>query len=184
MPNKLTDERAQQILLEFLEGEQQPDGSRTTISLEALWKKHDVARATLYRRAEKEDWQTQRVNFISQAREQIKRNRASELVQEAGKLDKASLRISQAFLGRVANKLMQDQAVEEAGGDVLSPEHLRALSAAALNAQKIGKLALGEASEIRQVNADVNAPESFKRALEYLRGARERRAESFSPTIQ
>jgi|TARA_R100000149_G_scaffold382_2_gene131 hypothetical protein len=184
MPQKLTESKAQEILLEFLEGELQPDGTRTTVSLDSLYKKHDVARATLYRRAEKEDWQKQRLNFVSRAREQIKQNRSDELVAEAGKLDKASLRISQAFLGRVANKLMQDQANEEAGAETLSPEHLRALSAAAMNAQKIGKLALGEASEIRQVNADVTTPDSFKRALEYLRGAREQRAEGFSPTIQ
>ena len=184
MPQKLTQEKSQEILLEFLEGEIQADGSRSTISLEQLHKKHNIARATLYRRADKEDWHSQRQNFISKTREKLKESRANDLVKEAQNLDKASIRLSQALLGRVANKLLQDQASESAGGEVLSPEALRALSATALNAQRIGKLALGEASEIRQVNADVSVPDTFKRVMESLHGAREQRATSFSETIQ
>lgn len=170
--------------MEFCEGELKDDGSRVQTSLEKLTRKHNVAKATLYRRAAKENWQDERTKFLSKAREQIAQNRIKDIVAEAGKLDRASLRIAQGFLGRVATKLMQAQQVEDAGGELFTPEQLRSLSAAALNAQKIGKLALGEANEIQKVNADVTVPDSFRQVMSDLHELRAARAETFNKTLQ
>ena len=185
MPQKLTQDLSQKIMLEFCEGELKEDGSRVTISLDKLIKKYDVAKATLYRRASKEGWNDKRTEFLTRTREAIQSNRIKDMAAEAGKLDRASLRIAQGFLGRVATQLMRAQQVEDAGGDALfTPEQLRSLSATAMNAQKIGKLALGEASEIQKVNADVTVPDSFRRVMSDLHELRAARAETFSKTVQ
>ena len=184
MPQKLTEDLSSKILIEYLEGELQEDGSRQTISLDKLVEKHGVARATLFRRADKEKWNDQRTEFLAKARKQIKDNRIKDLVTESGKLDKASLAIANGLLSRVANKLSQAQAADRAGDDILSAEQIRALANTALTAQKIGKLALGEASEITKVNADVTVPDSFRRVMSELHAVRESRAERFSPTVQ
>ena len=113
MPQKLTQDLSQKIMLEFCEGELQEDGSRVTISLDKLIKKYDVAKATLYRRASKEGWNDKRTEFLTRTRETIQNNRIKDMAEEAGKLDKASLRIAQGFLGRVATQLMRAQQVED-----------------------------------------------------------------------
>lgn len=184
MPNKLTEQLSSKILLEYCEGELLEDGSRQTISLDKLVTKYGVARATLFRRAEKEDWNQQRIEFYAKARKEIKQNRIKDIVAEAGKLDKASLAIANGLLSRVANKLSQAQAEDRNDRDILSAEQIRALANTALTAQKIGKLALGEASEITKVNADVTVPDSFRRVMSDLHAVRESRAERFSPTVQ
>jgi len=184
MAKKLTEELSRTILLEYCEGELQDDGSRQTISLDKLVTKYGVARATLFRRADKENWSGQRTSFLAKARQNIQENRIKDIVAEAGKLDRASLAIASGLLGRVANKLRQAQAEDQNGNDILSAEQIRALANTALTAQKIGKLALGEASEITKVNADVTVPDSFREVMSELHAVRESRAERFSPTIQ
>jgi hypothetical protein len=47
-------------------------------------------------------------------------------------------------------------------------QELQAASHVAQNAQKLGKLALGEAQEISKVSADVSNPEAFHRVMEQL----------------
>lgn len=184
MATKLTEELARNLLLEYCEGEVQQDGSRMSISLDHLVKKHGVARATLFRRADREKWNEQRNEFLAQARNDIKENRRRDLVVAANNLDKASLAISTALLNRVANKLQRAQAEDANGNDTLTASQIQTLAAAALSAQKMGKLALGEASEITKVNADVSVPDSFRKVMSDLHELRASRAERFSPTIQ
>lgn len=184
MATKLTQDLSDKMLLEYCEGELQEDGSRQVTSLDKLVAKYGVARATLFRRADKEDWSQQRTEFIAKTRSEIKNNRAKDIVAEAGKLDKASLAIATGLLGRVASKLSRAQAEDRNGNDTLSAEQIRALANTALTAQKIGKLALGEASEITKVNADVTVPDSFRRVMSDLHAVRESRAERFGATVQ
>jgi|TARA_Y100001938_G_C7998848_1_gene383576 hypothetical protein len=184
MSVKLDENLSQKIFLEYCEGVVQEDGKKVTVGLDHLANKYNVSRATLFRKSKKEDWSKKRIDFISKTREKITENRTKEIADEARKLDQASLRIASGFLSKVANKLVQDQAAEQSGMPVLSPEQLRSLSAVAMNAQRIGKLALGEASEITKVNADVTVPDSFREVMSELHAVREARAEKFSNTIQ
>lgn len=185
MAVKLTNDLAQKIFLEFCEGELQEDGSRVSISLDALVRKYGVARATLYRRADKENWQQRQMEFISKAREKLTNIRVNDLVKEAEKLDRASLTIANAFLNRIVSKLARAQENERNGiEDTLTAGQLQSLTSAALNAQKIGKLALGEAQEISKVNADVSVPDSFRTVIGHLEEIRKARAESHNATIQ
>ena len=185
MSVKLTETLAAEIFIEYCQGELQEDGSRVSVSLEHLVKKHGVARATLFRRADKEDWKQKRIEFVSKARQKLADIRANDLVAEAEKLDKASILLANGFLNRIIQKLRRAQADEEGtGNDYLTAGQLQSLTSAALNAQKIGKLALGEAQEISKVNADVTVPDSFRTVIGHLDELRKQRAESHNPTIQ
>ena len=60
------------------------------------------------------------------------------------------------------------QQARETNEFPLSPTDLRELSHVAEKAQKIGKLALGEAQEIKKVSADVSEPESYRSLIKHL----------------
>ena len=64
MVQKLTDHLKQTIKKEFIEGYLE-DGVRVFPSIDALAKKHQIARATIYRHSNpsKEDWQKQKNKF-------------------------------------------------------------------------------------------------------------------------
>ena len=85
-------------------------------------------------------------------------------------IEEYSQEIAHAMLARVGKKLHRAMQAEQntSSVDIHSSSELRELSPVAANAQKIGKLALGEAQEISKVSADVNAPESFRTVMERL----------------
>ena len=153
----------------FIEGYEQ-DGKRTYPTLMDLVHHFKVSKATLYRRAKDEQWQKQKNQFQSQVFESREEERKKQLIKEGEKLDTNSLQIAHAMLARVGKKLHRAMQAEQndSSVDVLSSSELRELSHVAANAQKIGKLALGEAQEISKVSADVNAPESFRTVMERL----------------
>ena len=66
----------------------------------------------------------------------------------------------------------------------LSATELRELSHVAANAQKIGKLALGEAQEISKVSADVTVPESYTNLIRHLEELANQKASLGKHTIQ
>ena len=111
---------------------------------------------------------------------------SKDLVENAKTLDKNALNIAQALLQRVGVKLAK--AIEdernnpEYGG--ISAVELRELSHVASNAQKIGKLALGEAQEISKVSADVSAPDSYNKLIRHLEGLANEKASLGKHTIQ
>jgi len=61
---------------------------------------------------------------------------------------------------------------------------LRELSQVAINAQKLGKLALGQAQEISKVSADVSNPETFREVMEQLDEVANARSSSHDHTVQ
>jgi hypothetical protein len=66
----------------------------------------------------------------------------------------------------------------------LQTETLRELSQIAINAQKIGKLALGQAQEISKVSADISSPEAFREVMEQLDEIAEARSSRYKHTVQ
>lgn len=182
MAEKLTNDLKEKIRLEFLEGEVLADGTKKDISIDALVKKYGVARATLFRTADRENWQEERIKFRSEYREKLSKQRMGESLKEAEKLDKTCLTLTNAFLARIIRQLRTTQEAE--GADPLNPERLRQLTAAALNAQKLGKLALGEPQEITKVDADISIPDAFAEVIRGLDEIAASRAQEFSPTLQ
>lgn len=185
MTQKLTDELRLKIKQEFIEGFE-VDGARHYPSVDELVKRHDVSRATLFRKAKDEEWQKAKNNFHSKLESEQEQIRIQTLVTEAKRLDTNSLQIAQAMLSRVGRTLQRAIEAEREDPSIqrMSAQELRELSHVAANAQKIGKLALGEATEISKVNANVNAPESFQNLLGRMDELAVAIAQEHSHTIQ
>ena len=89
------------------------------------------------------------------------------------------------MLRSVARKLQKSINEEKDNPKAqLKPEHLRELSQVAINAQKIGKLALGQVQEISKVSADISNPEAFKEVLEQLDEVAEKRSSRYKHSVQ
>ena len=188
MSKKFTEALKKIIKSEFIEGFIDDNGVRVYSSVEALAKRHDVSRATIYRYSnpQKEDRQKLKNNFQTQVDKEIEANRLRDLSENAKTLDKNSLNIAQALLQRVGRKIaksIEDERENPQYGGITASE-LRELSQVAANAQKIGKLALGEAQEISKVSADVGEPDSYRNLIRHLEGLANEKASLGKHTIQ
>jgi hypothetical protein len=182
----LTDELKIIIKEEFVQGYVDEQEVRRYPSLDALIKRHSVARTTLYRHAAKENWQRQKNQFLTELERTNQEARLSEMLAQSKRLDGNALQIAHSLMGKVARHLHKDEERnrDEVGYKGLSAVVLERFSIVVGNAQKIGKLALGEAQEISKVNADVSAPESFTEIMEQLDELREHRAKEGNYTLQ
>ena len=171
MVQKLTEHLKKKIKNEFIEGYLE-NGIRIFPSIEALAKRHEIARATIYRHSNpnKEDWQKLKNNYQSQLEKELEDNRLQNMVQESIKLDKTSLNIAQALLSRVGKKIARSIDLErhDPSYEGINATELRELSHVTINAQKIGKLALGEAQEISKVSANVINTDEFNEVIRFL----------------
>ena len=97
-------------------------------------------------------------------------------------MDDSALQIAQAMLTRVGRTLQQ--SFDEESDVSLRTDELRELSVVTINAQKVGKLALGEAQEISNVSADVSNPEAFREVMEQLDELAAARSSRYRHTLQ
>ena len=68
----------------------------------------------------------------------------------------------------VVGKQIQGIMIEQGESKEVNAHQLHQLSDIATKAQRLGKLALGEAQEISRVSANVSNPESFRAVMEQL----------------
>ena len=186
MTEKITDDLSAAMREEFIFGYTDANGVRIYPSVDMLVKRHDVARATLYRHAEKESWQVQKNQIQTEIEQQLDSDRIQRLVKDGKKLDDTALVIAQGMLTSVGRKLQkgfQDEQNNPVDGG-LAETLLRDLSQTAINAQKLGKLALGQAQEISKVSADVSSPEAFREVMEQLDQIAEARSSSHDHSLQ
>lgn len=183
---KFTQALKERIKREFIEGYLDDEDKREYPTLDALVKRHNVARNTLYRNAKKEDWQSQKNRFQTKLEQKVETGRMEQLADEAKRLDRNCLQIAQAMLGRVAKRMTEDAQREQQDPNHrgMTAAELRELSHVTQNAQKIGKLALGEAQEISKVAADVSAPESYINVIRELEQLARQKASYGKHTIQ
>jgi len=185
MAKKLTDELEITIRDEFIHGYMNGDGERVYPTIDGLVSKHGVGRATLYQRAKDEGWQTLKNRYQTELREQIDNERMERAIENAKTLDDTCMQLAQAMLNGVGRRLQK--AIEEERNDPeykgLEAHILSHLSATTATAQKIGKLALGQAQEISKVAADVSNPESFRRIMEQLDELAEARSQEYGDSI-
>jgi hypothetical protein len=182
----LTDELKLKIKEEFIQGFLDEQEVRRYPTLDALIKRHGVARTTLYRHASKENWQRQKNEFLTALEREGHAARLSEMLAQSKRLDGNALQLAHSLMGKVARQLQKDEErhKEDVGYRGLSAIILERLSIVVGNAQRIGKLALGEAQEISKINADVSAPDSFTEIMEQLDELREHRASEGNYTLQ
>ena len=176
MSEKLTEHLKIAIRDEFVHGFTDEQGTRQYPTIEALVKKHNVSRSTLYSYSSDESWQSQKNKVQTEIQTSIDDNRIKRIVSDSKRLDDTAIQIAQAMLARVGQKLQRAQKDEKVDPnkpvkpfvEAMTIQELQAASHVAQNAQKLGKLALGEAQEISKVSADVSNPEAFHRVMEQL----------------
>ncbi len=181
----IPDETIQKVREEFVHGFLKDDGERAYPSLASLATRHSVSQSALYDKAKKDDWQGQKNKYHAELQEKLDAERMRKMVEESSRLDDSCIQIAQAMLGSVGRKLQrsieQERADPEFAG--LDPSHLSHLAQVTANAQKIGKLALGEAQEISKVSADVRNPDSFRAVLQQLDELAASRSQVYDPAI-
>lgn len=170
MSKKITDEKKITLRDEFVHGYVDGNNVRRYPTIDFLAKKHKVPRATLFRYSSKEDWQKQKNEVQTKIQQAIDDERIERMVQDSKRLDDSAIQIAQAMLGRVGKSLQEafQREQQDPNGVSMSMQELRDASTVAQNAQKLGKLALGQAQEISKVSADVSNPEAFTAVMEQL----------------
>lgn len=185
MSEKLTDNLKQTIRDEFVHGFIDATGKRVFMSVDALARKHDVSRATLYRHSSSEDWQGQKNKYQTELQDRIDQERLERMVEDGKRLDDTSIQIAQAMLGVVGRKIQKAMERERSDPNYegMDSSVLSQLSTATANAQKIGKLALGQAQEISKVSANVSNPDAFNEIMDQLDELAASRSQEFGDSV-
>ena len=138
-------------------------------------------RQTLYRWAQKESWKAQQERFHQEYIEKLDAERQKELIHESKQFDSNALRVAKFLLNEVGISLSmnsQQRTQDPQSTKLLTPQAVAQLSNAALSAQKLGKLALGESTENMKLNAEISDTDAFREAMELLDTVAEQRRQT------
>ena len=164
----LTKELAETIQIKFVQGIDTGTNERKYYSLDALSVEHKVSRSTLYKRAQKEGWKSQQERFNEEYLQKLDASRQKELVEESKRFDSSALSIAKIILNEVGLQLSLNTQKRltspESDTLTLTPQLLQNLAQTATQAQKLGKLALGESTENMKLNAEVTDTDAFREA--------------------
>ncbi len=174
----------EKLRLEFVEGYTE-DGVRVFPTIDELIKKYDLPVKTAYKRSKEGAWQEQRNSFKSQYEAQRTAQRAKRKSEKADKFDDTAMTLAENIFARIGRKLtLAAQQDRVSGGDSLSTPELKDIAETVIKAQRAGKLALGEAAEIKQVVSDDDVPASLTRIIDQLDQLAEKKSQGASHTIQ
>lgn len=206
MTNKIDEALKRQMKDEFVHGYVDENGVRQYPTIIALSKRHDVANVSLHRRSKSEDWQKEKNRVQTEYEDAITQDRMRKMITHGSNLDDRSINLALVMLGDAARRITEDQvnrlelkeilkqndspARNEELKDfflvskVLTPHEINTISSMVSNAQKIGKLALGQAQEISKVSANVTAPDSLREVIEQLEELATQKSSGARHTIQ
>ena len=128
--------------------------------------------------AVKENWKTDQIKFQNEFIEKLNIKRQEDLVQESINFDRTCLSIAKGIMGQIAVVIRDKSQTGE-----MKAHDLTALSTAATGAQRVAKLALGEATENMNLNADVKDSSTFRDALRTLDKVAEQRRKANPSSI-
>lgn len=182
--NKLTETLKSKIRTEFVQGIELDTGDRKSFTLDELIKKHNVASATLYRRAREEGWKELREQFEWELQQELNEKRIKGLGQVGIKLDDDFISMSQDIIKQVKYYFEINQQAMSMKSKTLKPNEFLALCNGLITAQKLGKIALGETTENINVTSTVKEAEAFNAIKQALDRAKERILTSDTTTLQ
>lgn len=169
-PNILTPDLTERIRQEYVQGVTNDQGERVYPSIDTLTEKHNVAKATLFRRSQSQDWKSQRTRFefeLSQKKDSVKRD---ELAKESIHFDGRNLNLAKALQQQISHLLQS--AMREITDNQLrrpfSPVALERLANALLVTQKVGRLALGDSTENTSINATITQESAVREVYEFI----------------
>lgn len=165
---KLTATLKELIRNEFVQGIDDEAGQRKTFTLDELISKHNVAKSTLYRTASNENWRLERERFQQEFLLSLDRERIKNLAEESKRFDNTSLTLAKALMQTVGQNIRKNTGDMNAGKKSLQPSQVNALANAALSAQRLAKLALGESTHKVELNGNITEETAFREAMELL----------------
>lgn len=176
MVKKIADENIQKALMEFLEG--YFDGNKRVYpSIKEAGERNGISSAQVYRIARKDSWQDQKNLMQTQINEKVKESRIDKLADERLLLDDRCFQLATVGLAHV------NRHFQNAKDKSIKPSDLESLMRTLTSAQKVGKLALGEAQEIQKVAADVTVPDAFEQFVREVEELGRRKATFGSHSI-
>ena len=179
--SKLTDTLKLKIRNEFVQGIDESN-ERKFYTLDELIKKHKVAQSTIYRVARNEQWKIQRDQFQQEYTEKLDRDRIKIRAKESIKFDDNSINLAKAFYTTLGQVIQNNNNDMQQGKKGLPPSQLNALANMAITAQRLAKLALGEATLNIDANINENTSDAFNRVMELLDEVEESRIRGIGPT--
>mgnify|MGYP001212776771 CR=1 FL=1 len=165
---KLTQDLKEKIRTEFVQGIDEENGQRKTFTLDELITKHNVAKSTLYRVANKDNWRLEKERFQQEYLLTIDRQRIKNLAEESKRFDNTSLTLARALIQTIGANIRKNTEDMNAGKKSLQPTQVNALANAALSTQKLAKIALGETTEKVELNGNITEETAFREAMELL----------------
>jgi uncharacterized protein YjaG (DUF416 family) len=174
MATTINDSQWQKMRTDFIEGFLDESGERLFPSYKDLGDKYGCHKATVGRKARDENWQDEKNKTQTLIEERVKEERVENIVSERVDFDARCTGMAHDVLDKVVDMLDEAVSLSEA------ESAMRTLAVA----QKIGKLAVGDATEINKVSADVSAPESYRELLRELGELGRQKASHGSHTIQ
>ena len=174
---KLTDDLKSEIRILYVQGFDDESGNRKTYTLDELALKFNIAKSTLYRNAQQDNWKAQREQFQQEYLIGLDKQRQKDLTEESKKFDTNSINLAKALLTTVGQNLARNNQELNEGKKGMIPSQLHALANAALSAQRLAKLALGEVTHNVEINGNLQN-NAFREAMELLDSVADRRRES------
>jgi hypothetical protein len=160
-------------------------GHRIYPSIAEVGERNSIAKSTLYRISRDENWQLEKDNIQQEMQSKRREQIAEQLIAEAEKLDKNSIAVAQGSIvaaGRVIAEATK-HGIGYAANQISAVDFQRVVSSA-VSAQRIGKLALGEAQFISKVTTDADIPEPLRAIIEQLDEVRKERSSKGTHTLQ
>lgn len=165
---KLTPALKEIIRNEFVQGVDAETGARKRFTFDELIKKHNIAASTLYRVANQEQWKFYRDRFQQEYEESLDRERVKSLSEESKRFDNTSLTLAKALMTTVGQSIRKNSDDMNQGKKSLIPSQVNALASAALAAQRLAKLALGESTHKVELHGNITEETAFREAMELL----------------
>lgn len=184
--HKLKDEIVSAMRNDFVHGYINDEGVRVFPLAKELSERYGVAQSTLYKYIEKRDWQSEKNRVQTEIELKNDSERMERLTKSGKKFDDKSLTAAERMMAKVNRRLSIGFKLEEDEPNSfgIPTAELKELSIIAINAQKLAKLALGQAQEISKVSADISSPDAFREVLEQLDEIAESRSSRHDHTLQ
>jgi hypothetical protein len=108
MVNKIDEALKLKLKDEFVHGFMDENGVRKYPTVQLLSKRHDVAYASLHRRSQSEDWQSQKNKVQTEYENAVTQERLQKMVDYGARLDDDAIKIALAMLGDAGRRMNQD----------------------------------------------------------------------------
>jgi hypothetical protein len=136
---------------DYVEGDEQPDGTRKWPSLEDVALRFGISPSSVRHRAGKEAWKDERDIYQARLAHARQEKRVAVLAAKGAEFDGRALRIAEAILAQIAVKLKQSADARAP----LSSTELQRMAQTVRVAHQAGRLAMGDTTEIQKMTTEV-----------------------------